>query len=250
MPEPRRQAGCSAAWSAFKDALSLCVTPKMLLLSLTFVYTGLALTFFSGIYSSSIGFTEAMGEKRKSLVGLSGICIGVGEVLGGAIFGMLASRGSSALGKCTGWSVVVTGFFITLFAYIIAFLNLPNTSPFKDTNEEAYIIPSPILAMAGSLTLGFGDACYNTQIYSLLGVVYAKDSAPAFAVFKFMQSAAAAISFVYSNHVGLHGQLSILLVAMVLGTTAFVFVERRHTRRKLEAAEGEPRLADSVSAEE
>ncbi|XP_015123665.1 UNC93-like protein MFSD11 [Diachasma alloeum] len=250
MPEPRRQAGCAAAWSAFRDALSLCITPKMLLLSLTFIYTGVGLTFFSGIYSSSIGFTEAMGEKRKSLVGLSGICIGVGEVLGGAIFGMLASRGPSTLGKCTGWPVVVIGFFVTLFAYISAFINLPNTSPFKDTNDEAYIVPSPILAMAGSLTLGFGDACYNTQIYSLLGVVYAKDSAPAFALFKFTQSVAAAISFVYSNHVGLHGQLSILLVSMILGTLAFVYIERCHSRRKLEAAEGEPRLAESVSVEE
>uniref|UniRef100_A0A0C9R9Q0 UNC93-like protein MFSD11 n=2 Tax=Fopius arisanus TaxID=64838 RepID=A0A0C9R9Q0_9HYME len=250
MPQPQRQTGCAAAWSAFRDALSLCVSPKMLLLSLTFIYTGVGLTFFSGIYSSSIGFTEAMGEKRKSLVGLSGICIGIGEVLGGAIFGMLASRGSSVLGKCTGWPVVVIGFFVTLFAYISAFLNLPNDSPFKDTNEEAYITPSPILAMVGSLTLGFGDACYNTQIYSLLGVVYAKDSAPAFALFKFTQSVAAAVSFVYSNHIGLHGQLAILLVSMVIGTVAFVYIERRHSRTKLQSAAGESGLAESVSAEE
>lgn len=34
------------------------------------------------MYSSSIGFTEAFGDWAKQLVGLSGIFIGVGEVLG------------------------------------------------------------------------------------------------------------------------------------------------------------------------
>jgi len=34
------------------------------------------------VYSSSIGFTTAMGSNSKQLVGLSGIFIGVGEILG------------------------------------------------------------------------------------------------------------------------------------------------------------------------
>ncbi|KAK0098077.1 hypothetical protein PV326_011376 [Microctonus aethiopoides] len=250
MPEPKGEKGCSAAWNAFKDALKLFTTRKMMLLSLTFIYTGLALTFFSGVYSSSIGFTEAMGEKRKSLVGLSGICIGVGEVVGGAIFGMLASR-ASILGRCTGWPVVVIGFFVTLFAYINILLNLPNNSPFSETTDIGFINPSPVLAMIGSLALGFGDACFNTQIYSLLGVIYANESAPAFALFKFCQSVAAAISFVYSSYVGLHVQLSILLVSMVLGSVAFCYIERGHLLRKnSNHAEIDTTLSGSVSAEE
>lgn len=248
IPEPRRERSCRAAWHALRDALKLFVTPQMMMLSMTFVYTGLALTFFSGVYSSSVGFTEALGESRKSFVGLSGICIGVGEVLGGAIFGLLASRGSS---RCSGWSVVATGFLVSGFAYVTVLLNLPDSAPFKDTPDVGFIAPSPILAMAGSVTLGFGDACFNTQIYSLLGVLYAKESAPAFALFKFCQSVAAAVSFVYSSHLGLHGQLSILFVTLVLGTVAFCFVERRHKRSLVDdVQEIDPNLVDSVSAEE
>lgn len=250
MPEPQGQKGCIAAWNAFKDALKLFATRKMLFLSLTFIYTGLALTFFSGVYSSSIGFTEGMGEKRKSLVGLSGICIGIGEVVGGAIFGILAGR-TGSIGSCTGSSVVVTGFFVSLFAYITVLLNLPNNAPFEDTPDIGFINPSPVLAMIGSLTLGFSDACFNTQIYSLLGILYAKESAPAFALFKFCQSVAAAISFIYSSYAGIHVQLSILFVSMILGAGAFCYIERRHSKRKAaDHPEIDPTLGDSISAEE
>jgi len=46
------------------------------------IFTGLHLSFYSGVYSSSIGFTTSLGTNSKQLVGLSGIFIGVGEILG------------------------------------------------------------------------------------------------------------------------------------------------------------------------
>ena len=248
IPEPKRERSFRAAWNAFRDALRLFITPEIMLLSMTFIYTGLALTFFSAVYSSSVGFTEAMGENRKSLVGLSGICIGVGEVVGGAIFGLLASRNS---GSSSRWPVVITGFFISCAAYISVLINLPNTAPFKDTPDIGLIEPQPILAMAGSVALGFGDACFNTQVYALLGLLYPKRSAPAFALFKFCQSVAAAISFVYSSHLGLYGQLSILFVTLLLGTFAFCYVEYRHKKSTIDDDQQiDPTLGDSVSVEE
>lgn len=248
IPEPAREKPLAAAWTAFLDAFWLFFTRKMLLLSLTFIYTGLVLTFYSGVYSSSVGFTKALGNARKSLVGLSGIFIGVGEVVGGAVFGILASKISNA---CGGWPVVVTGFTVHLFVFISVFLNLPNNAPFEDTDDLGYITPSPILAMAGSLALGFGDACFNTQIYSLLGVLFVKESAPAFALFKFCQSVAAAISFGYSNAAGLHIQLLILLIAIVFGTAAFCYVEYLANKEKRDdRTENDPPLAEATSGED
>lgn len=50
---------------------------------------------------------------------------------------------------------------------------------------------SPLLsvsiALLCSFLLGLGDSCFNTQLYSILGRVYAEDSMPAFAIFKFVQ---------------------------------------------------------------
>lgn len=126
IPETPREKPLTAAWRAFTDAVRLFFTARMLMLSLTFIYTGLSLTFFSSVYSSSISFTENMGPNRNSLLGLSGICVGIGEVVGGAVFGILASK----CGGFTGWPVVAIGFGVHAFAFIGAVLNLPNSAPF------------------------------------------------------------------------------------------------------------------------
>ncbi|KAG6445872.1 hypothetical protein O3G_MSEX004166 [Manduca sexta] len=168
---------------AFKGALKLFCTKDMLLLSITFIYTGIELSFFSGVYSPSIGFTLQMGENAKQLVGLSGVFIGMGEVLGGALFGILGS-------KTTRWGrdpIVIMGYVIHLTSFFLIFINLPMVAPFGDTNEISYINPSPYLAMFCSFLLGFGDACFNTQIYSILGGNYSDNSTSAFALFKFTQ---------------------------------------------------------------
>ncbi|XP_026488280.2 UNC93-like protein MFSD11 isoform X1 [Vanessa tameamea] len=220
---------------AFRGALRLFCTSDMILLSAAFVYTGVELSFFSGVYSPSIGFTLAMGENAKQLVGLSGVFIGMGEVLGGAIFGILGN-------KTTRWGrdpVVIMGYLIHMTSFFLIFINLPNAAPFGDTMDTSYITPSPYLAMFCSFLLGFGDACYNTQIYSMLGGKYADNSTSAFALFKFTQSLAAASCFFYSSRAPLSVQLGVLAVLASAGTAAFCRVEWR-SRARARAAALEP----------
>lgn len=141
------------------------------------------MSFFSGVYSPSIGFTLSIGEGAKQLVGLSGICIGIGEVTGGVLFGLLGSN--RRFGRDL---IVVTGFVLHIVSFGLIFINLPNAAPFGDTHDVSYLNPPLVsVAMTCSLLLGFGDACFNTQIYSMLGGVFAKNSAAAFAIFKFTQ---------------------------------------------------------------
>ncbi len=80
---------------------------------------------------------------------------------------------------------------------------------------------------------GFGDACYNTQIYSILGSLFPDDSAPVFALFKFTQSAAAATSFYYSSLLTLRIQLGILQIFCLIGSFTFFLVEWDSVKRKL-----------------
>ncbi|GLV35039.1 uncharacterized protein CBL_09520 [Carabus blaptoides fortunei] len=206
---------------ALRNAGNLFVTRDMLLLCITFFYTGIELSFYSGVYSNAIGFTQNLGAEAKQLIGMSGIFIGVGEVVGGSLFGILGS-------KTIRWGrspIVVGGFVIHIVAFFLIFLNLPNESPIGETSQDAYITTNGILAIFCSFLLGFGDSCYNTQIYSTLGGVFASDSASAFAIFKFTQSVAAAICFFYATSVGLYIQLGILVVLATLGTITFCLVE-------------------------
>ncbi|KAL2076636.1 hypothetical protein ACEWY4_027764 [Coilia grayii] len=211
------------ALDAFKKALKLFITKEMLLLSACIAYTGLELTFYSGVYGTSIGAMTVFGDEAKSLIGLSGICIGIGEILGGGVFGML--------NKCNRFGrnpVVLLGLVTHYVAFYLIFLNIAPDAPIapeEGTHLQAFITPSVEVALLCSFLLGLGDSCFNTQLLSIVGHVFREDSAPAFAVFKFIQSIMAAVAFLYSNYLLLHWQLLILVACCFLGTLSFFLSE-------------------------
>ncbi|CAK8690167.1 unnamed protein product [Clavelina lepadiformis] len=77
---------------AFLTFIRLFVQPEMLLLSITYLYTVLELAFFSGVYSTCLVATKQFGSDSDKLVGLTGIMVGVGEISGGAIFGIFGKK--------------------------------------------------------------------------------------------------------------------------------------------------------------
>lgn len=195
------------------------------------IFSGLELSFFSGVFGSAIGFTSRIADTPKEIVGLVGICIGAGEVFGGGFFGILASK-TTRYGRDP---IVIAGYILHMAAYFMTFINLPNSAPFKDTTDISYLDPpSAPMALVCAFLLGLGDACINTQVYSMLGGEYVNNAVGAFALFKFMQSVAAAISFFYSAFLGLYVQLAILVVFGTIGTVAFVIVEWSFKRQHRE----------------
>lgn len=53
--------------------------------------------------------------------------------------------------------------------------------------NECLVFGSVSIALLCSFLLGLGDSCFNTQLYSILGRIYAEESTSAFAIFKFIQ---------------------------------------------------------------
>ncbi|NWU08997.1 MFS11 protein, partial [Cephalopterus ornatus] len=211
------------AVAAFKKSITLSFTKEMMLLSVTTAYTGLELTFFSGVYGTCIGAVNRFGSEEKSLIGLSGIFIGVGEILGGGIFGLLSKN--SRFGRNP---VVMLGILVHFIAFYLIFFNMPNDAPIapmEGTDQVAYMVPSKEVAMLCSFLLGLGDSCFNTQLLSILGFLYSEDSAPAFAIFKFVQSICAAVAYFYSNYFLLQWQLLIMVIVGFFGTITFFTVE-------------------------
>lgn len=219
---PLRGLGAQAL-DAFVKACKMFVTREMLLLSISIGYTGLELTFYSGVYGTCIGAMTRFGQDAKSLIGISGICIGVGEILGGGVFGML--------NKCNRFGrnpVVLLGLITHFIAFYLIFLNIASDAPIAPeagTDLQAFITPSVGVALLCSFLLGLGDSCFNTQLLSIVGFMFRDNSAPAFAVFKFIQSIMAALAFFYSNYLLLHWQLLILVVTGFLGSLTFFVAE-------------------------
>uniref|UniRef100_A0A8C0EQA1 UNC93-like protein MFSD11 n=1 Tax=Bubo bubo TaxID=30461 RepID=A0A8C0EQA1_BUBBB len=206
-----------------EKSIKLSFTKEILLLSVTTAYTGLVLTFFSGVYGTCIGAVNRFGSEEKSLIGLSGIFTGVGEILGGGLFGLLSKN--NRFGRNP---VVMLGIIVHFIAFYLIFFNMPNDAPIapmEGTDDVAYMIPSKEVAIFCSFLLGLGDSCFNTQLLSILGFLYSEDSAPAFAIFKFVQSICAAVAYFYSNYFLLQWQLLIMVVVGFFGTITFFTVE-------------------------
>ncbi|XP_007237381.1 UNC93-like protein MFSD11 [Astyanax mexicanus] len=211
------------ALNAFKKAIQLAMTKEMLLLSVSIAYTGLELTFYSGVYGTCIGAMNQFGEHAKGLIGLSGIFIGIGEILGGSLFGIL--------NQWNRWGrnpVVFLGLATHFLAFYLIFLNIASDAPLapeEGTDLRSFIPPNVNVALLCSFLLGLGDSCFNTQLLSIIGFMYRDDSAPAFAVFKFVQSITAAVAFFYSNYLLLHWQLLIMVLVGFVGTLSFFVAE-------------------------
>lgn len=216
--------GRRTALESFKIAVKLFFTKDMLLLSLCFAYTGIELTFFSGVYGTCVGNTKNF-EHPKRQIGLVGMLIGCGEITGGLLFGIFGKR-SNRFGRDP---IVLFGAAVHWICFLLIFLNLPDKSPkYAIDATEAYHVfskPSLPVAMLCGFLLGLGDSSFNTQIYSILGYLYGDDSAPAFALFKFVQSLTAAIAFFYSLKLVLKWQLLILVISSFFGTIGFFIVE-------------------------
>ncbi|KAM9392725.1 UNC93-like protein MFSD11 [Pholidichthys leucotaenia] len=223
---------CSQALDAFVKACKVFVTKEMLLLSFSIGYTGLELTFYSGVYGTCIGAMTSFGQDAKSLIGVSGICIGIGEILGGSMFGLLNKN--NRFGRNP---VVLLGLIIHFVAFYLIFLNIASDAPLapeEGTDLHAFITPSIGVALFCSLLLGLGDSCFNTQLLSIVGFAFRDNSAPAFAILKLIQSIMAAVAFYYSNYLLLHWQLLILVLVGFLGTVTFFMAESlaRSNRRE------------------
>ena len=233
-PDKVQTSKTSEALEAFLTSVRLFKTKEMLLLSVTFFYTGLELTFFSGVYSTCVGATKALGSDSDRLVGLTGIFIGVGEILGGGLFGILGKK-TVRYGRDP---IILLGGILHLLAFMLIFINIPDDAPInkKGTYAATYITPNELLAIVCAFLLGFADACFNTQCYSIIGGTYPKNSAAAFALFKFEQSLAAAIGFFYSSYLLLKFQLLILVIFCFLGMLCFFYVETA-ARKKIISAE-------------
>ncbi|KAL5019175.1 hypothetical protein ScPMuIL_004897 [Solemya velum] len=211
---------------AFKKSFRMMKTSEMLLLSITIAYTGVELTFFSGVYGTCLSNTLHFGEEAKGLIGISGMFIGAGEIIGGAVFGLFGRR-TNLYGRDP---IIFFGYVVHTVCFYLIFINIPENAPIQESSEATYIVSNEYVAILCSFLLGLGDSSFNTQLYSLLGSMYPEDSSPAFALFKFVQSICAAAAFYYSTVLILQYQLLILVVMGTLGMLTFCIIEWRVTK--------------------
>jgi MFS family permease len=163
----------------------------------------------------------------------------VGEVVGGGLFGLLGPV-TTKKGQTP---IIALGLATHITCYVLVYLNLPNGAPLGATDDVSYFTePFVSIAIICAFLLGFGDACFQTQLISMFASGYKEKSSAAFAIFKFIQSAGSAGAFFASSYMGLYLQLVILVIMCAIGSVLFAFVEWRIKKKKLRD--------DSIKAED
>ena len=183
------------------DAFKLLVTKDMLLCMSLFMYSGLVVSFYTGVYPTAIGNSKTMPEQMGT-VGLVGVFTGVGEVVGGGLF-VFGSRLTNKVPRpiLLIWYDIISItfiYFITISSCLIVHLiacfgmliNLPLQANMIVVEDGPCILgcilerPNQIIAFATAFLLGFGDAVLSNVIYTTITEVWSTNSAPAFAMYK------------------------------------------------------------------
>ncbi|CAJ0959314.1 unnamed protein product, partial [Mesorhabditis belari] len=162
-------------------------------------------------------------DNTNSMLALTAMCEGLGHIMAGGAFGILATK-TKKLGRD---SIVLCGTIVQLICFAGVYINIPADAPIRQTNDTGGLIdPQLWIALVCGFLLAFGDACWNTQIYSLLVDVYSQKSSQAFALFKFYQSGLSCAAFFYGSKLQLQWHLAILVLTALIATLAFFMVER------------------------
>ncbi|XP_075214031.1 UNC93-like protein MFSD11 isoform X1 [Lycorma delicatula] len=203
-------------WKVFK-------TKEMIILAVTFCYTGLHQAFCSGIYSPSIGFTLQFGNRSKQLVPLSGVFLGLGQVIGSCWQIMQGKR----LSKLR-WGrrmVLTTGIVAQLISFALIYINIPPSAVFGNTTESAIIRSNIFIAIFCSVLLGFGDGCLNTQNYSILAILFPNEAAQSCALYSFSKSVSVAVGFFLATFFNLYYQIPFLAVMAIFALISYIYAD-------------------------
>ncbi|KAI6195117.1 UNC93-like protein MFSD11 [Aphelenchoides besseyi] len=215
----------------FKSLFELMATKPIFCLLITSGFTGMQLSFWSGVYPSSIGFTQKLHTNTRIIVALNAIAQGSGQATGGFLFGILSSKIRKLSREC----VVLISTFIYLFVSAVIYINLPLDAPFAPTDQIGIIEPKIWIALTCGYFLGVGDAILNTQITSFIITKYTEQNTEVFSLYKFSQHFFAFAGFFYGPRLHLGYQLTLLAVGSVVGCVAFFLAE--YSTKKTETVE-------------
>ncbi|XP_055332780.1 UNC93-like protein MFSD11 [Paramacrobiotus metropolitanus] len=215
-PVPHR-----SAKEALVATLKVAKNRDMLILMPIFCYIGVEGTFWVNVYGTSLGYTERFGTLRESLVGLTGVFAGAGEIIGGLLLGFLG-KWMHYNGKD---GMLMFAMVVHVAAYYLTFLNTPSSASLGMTDDGAYVDPDPYIAMVVAFLLGLGDAIFNSQCMAYLGHVYRHDCVSVFGVYQFWCAIANCISFLYATILTIPYQLLILVINAVMAAAGFCYVE-------------------------
>jgi len=214
---------------SIKNTFSLLITPDALLSTPLFLYAGFSMSFYSGIFPTSIGNTKLFND-AASFLGLIGMLIGAGHVVAGSVFVF----GATWINKLNRIVLLSICLLVQLGAFIMVFVNIPNSANQGETYDKPKYMDEPNKAMAlvSAFLMAMGDAGVNNVIYTSVPIVWGDKSLPAYGLFKVFQTTAGAISFGIAADITLWTYLGIMIGSGACAFIGYIFLRRRDSLRE------------------
>lgn len=206
------------------ELMLLCIERDMMLMYFPILYCGLVQSVVQGIYSSSLAFARDFAMNKIKLVSLSGMLIGVGEIISGVLF-IFLSRVKHVHGHRY---FMLFGFILNTTVHIAILLTLPLKSTKGVSKEPAILKGNLPLALTCSVLIGFGDNCVMTQNYGFVGKRFSDKCGPACTILTLHRSLGLAIGFLCAK-VGYDVLFGVIFSFGLLGTITFFIVEIRQS---------------------
>jgi MFS family permease len=215
--------GAQVASSA-RAVIAACKQRDTALLLLGCHWSGLEVAFSNGEYFKLVG-----DGKDESVIGLVFIAWGFTDCVGGVSLGSISDR-LERRGLPGRKAIVLLG--TACFAAALLITRHVRALPGKDLDVVGPRFPpgAPLagsaswLAFVGAALFGLGDACWNTQLYAVLGGLYPAHGEVAFAVYQFFQQTGAILGFALPLALSLEDSVGPVIVqACVVGLAALSF---------------------------
>ncbi|KAN0015971.1 hypothetical protein ACTFIU_005921 [Dictyostelium citrinum] len=196
----------------FKSTIILFKDKPIQLLIPSLLYSGISQTFFFGVFPSLIG-VEWVGYVMS--------VFGFFDALSSFILGKLSDKIGRKLLILISTISFIIGIILIYLANKSKITQMISNNNYNNYNEEYKIL----CYFIGSALLGISDAGFNTQLYSLLGVIYPTRGEAAVGVFKFVQSTATAIAFIYGPYASLFDNVIVLDSLVIIACVLFMFAD-------------------------
>lgn len=152
--------GCAAFSRSFCtsvcDTLRICLQPQFLLLVVMIFFSGMELSFWTGEFPQLLD---------TNVVGLVLTFAGIGEVVGGVAAGRIADSCGRSFGIVLGAACYGAGLALSAIIKQNATLN-------------PVLAGAPLHAYFAAFLFGLGDSSFNTNIYSIISLLYDDKSKP------------------------------------------------------------------------
>ncbi|XP_066953064.1 protein unc-93 homolog A-like [Macrobrachium rosenbergii] len=173
---------------------------QLLLIPLT-VWSGIERAFLSADFTAAY-VSCGLGVH---MVGYTMICYGACDVIGSMI--------ASYLVRCVGRAPVITlAFFINVSVIATLIVWLP-----RSDHLTWYFVVAGLW--------GFADAVWMTQLNSIYGVMFPKQTEPAFSNCRLWEATGFALSFGLSSILCINVKIIVILVFLALGVFGYFFIE-------------------------